>query len=78
MVAYGLRIEVPVAARPVRAPQAGIGEAHPGAQHDHRRREQRAANASRLNQSNRRCGYMRLAYGGSRSRRFMSSSMPLG
>ncbi len=38
----GVRINMPVTTRPIRAAQTGIGKAHPRTQHDHRRREQRA------------------------------------
>ena len=38
----GLRIQVPIAARPIRAAEPGIGEPHPRAQHDDARGDQRA------------------------------------
>ena len=39
-LAARLRIQMPVTPRPIRAAEAGIGETHPGAQHDHGEREQ--------------------------------------
>ena len=36
----GIRIHMPVATGPVRAPEACIGEAYPGTEHDHGRRQQ--------------------------------------
>ncbi len=37
-----LRVNMPITAGPIRAPEAGIGESNPSSQHDDRRREQRA------------------------------------
>jgi hypothetical protein len=37
----GLRVNMSVTARPIRAPQAGIGEADPSPEHDNGRGEQR-------------------------------------
>ena len=59
-----VRVNMPVAARPIRAPQAGIGKAHPCAEHDDRRREQRAGQSQPPEPEQPSLCVHALAYGG--------------